>query len=326
MFRTLLALAISLSLWVPFNASHAQQVGMVSALSKKAKRVLWSSKTDRPKTRRRHYYKTNESRHDLFRPHLLNKGGGYIGVASSQNYNMIAWARSDFAWLIDFDDGIQDIHLIHRAFLLKSKTSDSFMKKWSNSKVRSSVALLNKTYKSHKNRRRIVRIFRRFQRRMYRHMVSRYKGRLGKKYPNWLNRPSSYRYIRQMYQQDRIRVLFGNLLGNVTLRAIGKAAKKVNIPIRVVYLSNAEEWFFYRKSFRRNIRSLPMDKKSVIIRTMWEKNFQPRASDDWQYNVQSGLHFQEMLKSRKNRAVYSLSPWMFLGKKWGITLIDVPLR
>lgn len=309
-----------------FFSSHVCEASEVKPLSSSAKKVLWSSKTDRPRTRGRHYYKTNESRHDLFRPHLLNKGGGYIGVASSQNYNMIAWAKSDFAWLIDFDDGIQDIHLIHRAFLLKSPTSDSFLTKWSTPSLASSVKLLEKTYRDHRNRRRIIKIFRRFQRRMYSHMVSRYKGKLGKKYPNWLNRKSSYQYIRKMYQQDRIRVLFGNLLGKTTLREIGKAARKAKIPVRVVYLSNAEEWFSYRSTFRNNIRGLPFDKKSVIIRTMWEKNFQPRASDDWQYNVQSGLHFQNMLKSKKNRAVYSLSPWMFLGKKWGITLIDVPLR
>lgn len=290
------------------------------------RKVLWSSGHDKPQTRGRHYYKTNESRHDLFRPYVAGVRGGYIGIASSQNYNMMAWARAEFAWLLDFDDGIQDIHFIHRAFILHAPNTESFLNHWNSTHRQKSMALLRNVYKDHPQKQRIVRIFERFQQPMHQHLMERYRGPLSKTYPNWLSHPPSYRYIRRMYQTHRIRILFGDLLGTKTLQGIGTVARQSNMPIRVLYLSNAEEWFSYRPSFRQNIQALPFDKHSVVIRTMWEKEFQPRSSDDWQYNVQQGLHFQKILSHPNTRSVFSLNPWMTLAKEWGLTLIGVSVR
>ena len=51
------------------------------------------------------------------------------------------------------------------------------------------------------------------------------------------------------------------------LREIGDAARRMNVPIRVLYTSNAEEYMRFPEPMRKNLLGLPVDQKSVIIRT-----------------------------------------------------------
>lgn len=307
-----------------FGASFAQASGKLVPLTPKMKKLFWSSAEDKPVTRPAHHFKTNEKTHELFRPFIKNMGGGYVGVASAQNYTLIAWARSKFAWLIDFDDVIQHIHRIHRAFMLVAPTAKQFMQLWHKKNKKQALTIIRKTYKGWE-RRGALRWYRRYQRQMYRYLSAKLRKRQ-KANPNWLNTPSSYSYIRRMFQLNRIRIMHGNLFGKKTLRGIGTAAKKAKLPIRVVYFSNAEEWFLYFPSFRKNIYNLPFDKKSVVLRTLWAKQFQPRSGDTWHYNVQKAIHFQKYLKEKNGGYVVNLEPYSLGSRYWGVSLIGFGYR
>ena len=51
------------------------------------------------------------------------------------------------------------------------------------------------------------------------------------------------------------------------MREIGDAARRMNLPIRVVYTSNAEEYMRFPEQMRKNLLGLPVDAKGLIIRT-----------------------------------------------------------
>jgi hypothetical protein len=298
---------------------------LLPPLSAKHQRVLFASKGDPPKIQISHHFKSNENRHDLFKPYIKGIRGAHLGVASDQNYTIMAWAKSEFGWVIDFDAVIQYIHLSHRAFALAAPTGKEFLTYWGDGKK--GLAKLKDTYIDHKEKKTIFKYYKRYRKGMTKYLSGYFKpANLWRK--TWLATPEHYRYIRKMFQENRIRILYGNLYGTSAMRGIGAAAKKAGLTIRSVYLSNAEEWVGYNHNFRQNFISLPFDKKTVLLRTMWRKEFQPRSSDFWQYNVHNGLHYQNFMKTRHKgyRWIGSFNRMMRPSPKWGLTLTGFPFR
>lgn len=72
--------------------------------------------------------------------------------------------------------------------------------------------------------------------------------------------------------------------------------------MRVVYLSNAEQYWPYSQVFRDNLRSLPFDEKSQIIRTL--STF--TINKDYRYNLQSGKLYQAWLAEPRMKHVHQL--------------------
>jgi hypothetical protein len=84
----------------------------------------------------------------------------------------------------------------------------------------------------------------------------------------FVNQPADYDYIRTLVKQGRIQAVPGNLNGQKSFMSINHAFRKLKIPLRVMYTSNAEDYFkSYSKEFRRNILDLPADEKGILIRT-----------------------------------------------------------
>jgi hypothetical protein len=72
-----------------------------------------------------------------------------------------------------------------------------------------------------------------------------------------------------------------------------------------LYLSNAEEyWDRYSKTYRANIRALPFDDRSVVLRTLltWSVNM------DYRYNVQRASNYVEWLDRDWLRHVRQIAP------------------
>jgi hypothetical protein len=118
---------------------------------------------------------------------------------------------------------------------------------------------------------------------------------------SWLSNPEMYAHVRTMFLHDRIRVQPGDLTGPKTLRAFGGIAEKLGTKVRVLYLSNAEEYFTYNSDYRENVRSLPADEKSLALRTIYNKEWE-HADSLWNYQVQPLLDFQARLEHKKNGA------------------------
>jgi hypothetical protein len=323
--RFLRRLTVGSLTWLGFlciGLTAAYAAPTIKPLPKAAHNALHSFVGGTPIRRNNHYIRTNERRHDLFKPFIKNIRGGYIGIASDQSYTLMAYAQSEYAILIDYDSEIQQIHRIHRAFILHSDNAVAFLQKWHKSNAKSSIALLNKVYATSQFKKSIVRAYRIYNRKLHKYLSKRHKYN-SKTRPTWLNTPRYYRYMKQMHKAGRIRIMYGNLIGGKTILGIGKAARKIGIPIRIFYTSNSEEWIRYRAAFRRNINGLFVDAKSVMLRTLWIKLFQPKASDLWQYNVQRLQQFQQFL-NKGDSWVGTLDTLTQLSHLWGVTLIGFP--
>jgi hypothetical protein len=217
-----------------------------------------------------HYPASNERRIDLFQPHIANLKGGYVGVGTDQNLTFVAWARSDFAWLIDFDYVSVDVNRIHLFFISQAPTFAEFRVLWDRKNRKSSFALLEKRFASEPDFYRIRNAFKVAHRgwndvpgrlKELDYMVRNFK------LETFVNNPADYAYIRAMVLENRIQAVPGDLKGPTTLIAIGDAARRMGMPIRVVYTSNAEEYMRFPEQMRKNLLGLPVDDRGLIIRT-----------------------------------------------------------
>ncbi|MCA9665515.1 MAG: hypothetical protein KC503_08000 [Myxococcales bacterium] len=243
----------------------------------------------------RHYVRMNEWWHDVWHPYVKDLGGAYVGVASDQAFTFVAWAKSKLAFLMDYDPVVVWINHAHRAFVLESPDIAGYVKLWGRRGRKAGEAVLAKYYKGkHKDYRRIVSAYRRFRGEIGGHFgqVLRRKGRRF----HWLHDQGDYEYVRGMFKNGRVRILKGDLLKDKTLRGIGAVSHKLKVPVRIVYTSNAEEFWPYPKDFRLNFAALYMDQKSVILRTRHSSKYGPRIGS-YVYIVQDGQDFAKKLNS-----------------------------
>lgn len=242
------------------------------------------------------YIKANEGRTHVYAPFIANVGGGYVGVASDQNYSLIAAARSEVAWLMDYDPRVVAQHKRLRALILRSETPAAFIARFAPEAQRESLALLDELYGGEADLGQIKAGYRATREDLalyYAAQLSaapRDAGDFG-----WLRNAEHYRYIRTLYEQGRIVPVGGDLMGERTLRSIAAAARALELPIRVVYLSNAPSAWGGQivPGFRDNLRGLPFDARSMVLQTSNAGGF--RQSGYWHYNVADGLHVQRML-------------------------------
>lgn len=239
----------------------------------------------------RHYTTGDEFNPNVWFSHVQNLGGGYVGVGSDQAYLNIGWARPEWAWLIDYDPLVLDLHAIYRIFLTEAASVEEFLQFWAAG--REAVALdridhhfadspKHKTYREIYSRNR-ANIWYRFT--LLRRQMQKVKT------PCWLTDPEMYSYVRALVMAGRVRPISANLLENKGILGIAAAARKLGVTVRLLYLSNAEEYWTYGRNFRENIAALPMDEKSRVLRTL--SSFS--ANRDYRYNVQPGLLFQAWL-------------------------------
>ncbi len=92
------------------------------------------------------YVKANEGRTHVWAPFVTNLGGAYLGVASDQNYSLIAAARSELAFLMDYDPRVVALHRRLRALILHSETPEAFIARFAPEAQRESLALLEQVY------------------------------------------------------------------------------------------------------------------------------------------------------------------------------------
>ncbi|HMV47377.1 MAG TPA: hypothetical protein PKC13_14580 [Blastocatellia bacterium] len=93
---------------------------------------------------------------------------------------------------------------------------------------------------------------------------------LAGKYRNYLANEADFMVIKTMHDQHRIIPATGDVAGVKAIRAIGEFAKEINEKISAFYLSNVEFYLFRSDTMGRfveNLKYLPIDNRSVIIRS-----------------------------------------------------------
>lgn len=255
----------------------------------------------------RHYLSGDERNLHLFYPKIKGLGGGYMGVGSDQAYLFAGWMRADLVWLCDYDPWIRHLHHAYAAFFTAAETYEAFRDWWKPERdnVKKAVAHLEEHFKDHPDVRKIAFVYGRAAHKVYRRL-KRLEGWLSKeKIPGFVNDAETYTFVRSLVTGGRVRPMLCNLLDDEGMRGAATAAKQLSVPIRVLYTSNAEQYWPYRAEFRQNIWDLHVDERSVIIRTVATKP----TNDDYHYNVQPLLNFQEWLRRDWVRSVRMVVPY-----------------
>lgn len=274
---------------------------------------------------------TNEDRLDLFQNHIKGVGGGYIGVGSSQNLSLAAWAKSRWVWLMDFTRIVVAVNKINIAFIRESKTPAEFRQLWKKNSKKRAHAIIKKYYDSQKDYRFTLASWhksRPFQQRRFRHDDITTKKH---KFSLWLHDKKLYDYIRSLALKGRIMAIRGDLKGKTTVDSISKIATKMGIVLRVIYYSNAEEYFNLDGQFRKNWMNVPVDEKSMIVRTIsvdrWHYPWAPGSAlstnRGFHYNIQPAMNYIKWLQlSRPGLRTRHILKMGKIDKKNGFSIVD----
>lgn len=240
----------------------------------------------------RHYLSGDEAHLELFYPKIKDIGGIYTGVGSDQAYLLMGWQKADFAFQTDYDPWIRWLHLAYMAFFDKAEDIEQFRAFWLQKNRKTSIEHLEAFYADHPEKAKIVYVFKNAQ-----HKAAVRLRRLQRwmdeyKIPSFVTDKAQYDFVRAMIKSGRVRPMLCNLLDKNCFIGIADASRKLNTPVRVVYTSNAEQYWPFGDQYRANIKAQNFDDKSVILRTLASKN----VNSDYAYNLQPGNNFKLWLE------------------------------
>ena len=248
--------------------------------------------------RNAHYWVSNENAHYVWYPKIRDIGGVLSGVGTDQIYLLAGWANSSIVIPMDFDRSIRNLHIAYGAAFLSSDTITEFKTYWRKDSSEKMKAALEKyfpedaevAFKAWKSGRAEVaaRIGR---------VIKRYTEGTGAGTPTFLTDESQYRRIRTLWQNHRVFPICGDLTGDTSMIDIAKALKESHLSLTILYPSNAEHYFKYGPSYRRNIIHMPFSDNSLILRTRQMKSLGLAEEEDYHYNTQSGANFKVWLET-----------------------------
>lgn len=278
---------LSLALLIPAAAS-AQRIPddpaapLPQALQRVAEDIPNEGTPDPPE----HYPTSNEWNHQLWFSHVRDLGGAFVGVGADQCYTLAAVQNARFLWVVDFDPLVPLIHRIYGALVPISPTPDALIARFSDEEASASSALLRERLASDPDRDAIVRAFDRNRDRMHGYLLRVQRNVVGGTAASWLADPALYARVRALHTARRVIARNGDVTANGALRAVGRAARELGIPLRVIYFSNAEQFFPFSADFRANLDALPTDDRTVVLRTFREAGIPYPPRERWHYMVQ----------------------------------------
>jgi hypothetical protein len=185
---------------------------------------------------------------------------------------------------MDYDAEVVNVHRIYHALIKAAPTAMDLRGLFQQKNAAHAAEIVAAAGANQEDGAKLVTIYNRYRERMATYLYHVANIRVGQRHPSWLGDPDAYAYIRALVLGGRVIARQGDLNGATTLRSIGDTARALKLPVRAVYTSNAEGFFNYTPAFRENIRSLPHDEKSVMIRT-YKRNMASPVGDEWHYNL-----------------------------------------
>ncbi|MCB9718729.1 MAG: hypothetical protein H6712_33090 [Myxococcales bacterium] len=251
----------------------------------------------------RHYLAGNEWTLEVYYPIVKDLGGGFVGVGTDQAYLFMTWAKPEIMWLVDYDPAVQEVHELYRLFFAAAETPEEFLALWDKPARDEALAVIDA---AHDERR--AKALRRWYL-GYRGWIHRRLARVARHMekvdvPTFLTDQEHYEFAQQMLEQRRVRPLLVNLLERKGLRGVSKASEELGVPIRLLYLSNAEEyWPRYPKLYREMMAAMPFTDDALVLRTLliWKVN------KDYRYNVQPVANYLQWLAKPYVDDVYDIT-------------------
>jgi hypothetical protein len=252
----------------------------------------------------RHFFWSNERRHDLFFPMLSARAGkgGHVGVGGDQNYTLAAAAEAKAMWLLDIDADVVRMHRLYAALLPMADTPEVFLQLLEAADQSKTVRQQVVTAYGATEGAKVFDLYQNHRQRLAKHLRKTAKLEKQGLPTTWMGNQKFYKHIQGLAKNGLIIARIGNLYGPKTLMGIGHAAEKSGVKITTVYFSNAEAWFQYNPVFRRNIATLPFDEQSVILRTIEAKTLVHPTDDFWHFCVQGATDFVTKIEKPSYRS------------------------
>lgn len=274
----------------------------LAALTADQRSTLWSGTEDAPLKVDTHYIQSNETRHDLFFPYIDEIGGALIGVGSDQSFTIAAAAQSELVFMSDIDTRVVELHQMYAVLVPAAESAEALVAAFHEDNEDATNATLTSAMSDlpADARTTLLRGYRVGRETVYRHLLRVISRTVDGEPASWLSDPDKFAHIQDLYRKGRVRMMVGNLAGTASMRTIGAICTKLEIPVRVLYMSNAEEYFKYTADFRKNIEALPIDDASMVVRTIYSKKWE--HADLWAYQVQPLADFKARLADGLNRS------------------------
>lgn len=251
-------------------------------------------------TNDRHYLISNERRLDLFTPEVQERGNVYVGVGAGQNYLLAGWARPSHMVLIDFDQDVVDLHQIYIALLSYAGTPAAFEALFSAEQADVAHAVLAIAAGQRHRATRLLALYERARPKVQRHLRVM-RGKLEEAgVAGYLTDDDAYDHVATLARSGRIIARRGDFTTRGVVADVGRALEESGKSIGVLYLSNIEQYFMYRKPFRANMLGLPLASDSVVLRTL------PARPAGFEYIVQTGPNFEAWMNAPRVYSVYGI--------------------
>ncbi len=261
---------------------------------------------DRPPkrlTNDKHYIISNERRLDFWSNSVRDVGGLFVGVGTDQNYVLAGWCKPKVMVLMDFDQLVVDLQYVYWAFLKASASPAEFIARWTpdrRSRSRAKATLVAEYEDRPKILKAALRAYRYSPKTVFKRLARSRDRFATHGTPTFLNDSGQYDIVRSLVEQNRVFTVRGDLLADRTIADIAKAASRFELKVGVLYLSNTEMYFNWVRGFKNNMLALPMDEKTVVLRTL------PVKPADYRYLVQPGLNFQGWIRANSQKAVWQM--------------------
>ncbi len=250
-------------------------------------------------TRGQHYWIGNEDRLDLFYNDIVDLGGMHIGVGAEQNWLLCGWSRCEVLLLMDCDQAVVDLHNAYIATFAETPTREGFLELWRDRTRKASRAAVITRYDGRQalGALKAVDVGRWSIERRFARLITQLSTR---QLPSFLTDDAQYAHLHELAAASRVFAVRGDLTAKKTVIAIGAAAIAAPIEVRTLYLSNAEQYFKYNKQTRKNLLSLPIGGRSVVMRTHGDNDMGYAADDaadghNYHYGVQTGESFRAFI-------------------------------
>lgn len=271
-----------------------------------ALRALVPDPAPRALVRDTHYWVCNEPRLELFEPHVRGLGRALVGVGSDQNYLLAGWARSELLVLTDFDAAIVDLHHVYGLAFEHAATPDAFLQMWSVAAQPALRALIEARAPDRETAARRIYALERGGQAVRRRLAWTIDHMRAADVPTFLTDEAQYDHVRNLWLAGRVIPVRGDLTLPGTLRMAAAALHAAELPVRVFYPSNAEQYFPHERDYRLNVQALPADASSLVVRTLGSRADYGRADDTYHYNVQPLLNLQAWLLDGREPDVAAL--------------------
>ncbi len=146
---------------------------------------------------------------------------------------------------------------------------------------------------------------------------------------NYLASEATFQVIKTMHDQNRIVPATGDISGVKALKSIGDYLKEINEKVTAFYVSNVEFYLFRQDTMGRfveNLKSLPIDSRSLLIRSYFNyayyTNVHPQTVDN-HFSVQLLQSIEALIKGFESGEI---SDYYQLTTRGSVELVEMKKR